>query len=160
MANKIYNATETPIVFTESGGSYVITLLNLGFGAGRISARADKGAGSKPSLYRWRAVIQWEDHPVATEYAEIYLAQSDGTKVDGGVGTADAALTLTQNLQLLGIVSAEAAAGSTDRIASGLVEIHDRYFSIGVFNRSAADNLKNSANVSNVTLTPVPAEIQ
>lgn len=162
MANKIYTAPETPLVFKGSGGDAVITLANLGFGAGRISARYDRGTGSKPRLYKWRGVVQWEDNPVAGEAAEILLAESDGTIVDGVVGVADAALTAGQrtNLGIMGIVRAQAATGSVDNVASSYVLISERYFSVGVWNASAAKNLKNTANVSYVILTPVPDEIQ
>jgi len=162
MSNKVYHAPETPVTFKESGGTAVLTLLNLGFGAGRISARVDRGAGSKPGLYRWRAVMQWENDPAAADYADIVLATSDGTLADGNVGSADAALTAAQksNCEVIGSVKAEAATGSTDRIASGTFTLLDRYFSIGVWNGSATKNLKNSANVSYVSVTPVPPEIQ
>jgi len=63
MANKIYGAIETAVTFKESGGDAVITLKNLGYGAGRLSARYDRGAGSKPRLYKCRAVMQWETAP-------------------------------------------------------------------------------------------------
>ena len=162
MANLIYYAPQTPVVFSDSDGDVVLTLQNLGFGAGRISARVDRGAGSKPGLYRVRSVFQWVASPAATDYAEIYLAGSDGTYPDGNVGTADAALASTQlnNLQLISVVSAEVATGAANRIGAGLFEILDRYYSIGVFNRSATKNLVNTANVSRVILTPVPPEVQ
>jgi len=162
MPNKIYSATETAIVFKDSGGDAVITTTNLGFGAGRISARYDRGAGSKPRLYKWRGVMQWENNPVAGEVVEIVLAESDGTLADGVVGTADAALTAGQkmNLGLVGIVRAQAATGSVDNIASGYCLISERYFSVGVWNGSAAKNLKNTANVSYLVFTAVPDEVQ
>ncbi len=160
MANKVYRAVETALTFKESGGDIVITLKNLGFGAGRISARVDRGAGSKPVRYKWRAVMQWEDHPAVADSVSLFLAESDGTVADGNVGTADAALTQLANLVEFGAVRAEAAAGSTNRIGSGVVRILDRYFSIGVWNRSATKNLKNADNVSYIILTPMPDEIQ
>jgi hypothetical protein len=162
MPNKQYHAPETTVTFKESGGDVVITLLNLGYGAGRISARVDRGSGSKPGLYRWRAVMQWENNPAATDYAEIVLSTSDGTDADGNVGTGDAALTSAQksNCDVIGSVKAEEATGSTARKSSGTFTILDRYYSIGVWNASATKNLKNSANVSYVILTPVPPEQQ
>ena len=44
MANKIYRAVETTLSFRDSGGDAVLSLLNLGFGVGRVSARYDRGA--------------------------------------------------------------------------------------------------------------------
>ena len=162
MPNKIYHAPETPIAFQESGGDVVLTFKNLGFGAGRVSARVDRGAGSMPGLYRWRAVVQWEDNPVAGEAARFHLITSDGTLADGVAGTADAAITAGQltNTDLIGLVLAQAAAGSVNNVASGTFEILDRYFSIAVWNASAAKNFKNADNVSKIILTPVPPEIQ
>lgn len=162
MANKVYAATETALVFKDSGGDAVITLQNLAAGVGRLSARYDRGTGSKPRRYKWRAVIQWETAPVVGEYAEIYLAESDGTTADANVGTADAALTAGQklNLPLIGLVAAQTTDTATSFVRSGYCWISERYFSVGVWNASAADNMENTANASTVTFTPVPDEIQ
>lgn len=162
MANKIYAAPETAITFQDSGGTVVLSLQNLAFGAGRISARRDRGAGSQPVVYEWRAVIQFETAPALDEVVEIYLSTSDGTYADGTIGTADAALTSDKrkNLKLLGLVRADTTSVTTDIVASGIVEIYSRYFSIGVWNGSAADNLENTANASKIILTPYPPEIQ
>lgn len=162
MANKIYGATETALVFKDSGGDAVITLQNLAYAAGRLSARYDRGAGSKPRLYKWRAVMQWETAPIVGEYAEIYIAESDGTTADANVGTADAALTAGQvsNLSAIGIVKAQTTDTATSFVRSGYCLISERYFSVGVWNYSAGDNLENTANACSVTLTPVPDEVQ
>jgi hypothetical protein len=162
MANKVYRATETALTFKDSGGDYVLSLQNKTYQAGQISARVDRGTGSKPRVYQWRAVIQWETNPSVGEYAEILIAESDGTNVDGNVGSVDAALTSGQksNLKLIGIVKAQTANSATSFIASGLCEINDRYFSVGVWNNSAGANLENTANASYVILTPMPDEIQ
>ena len=162
MANKVYRAVETALTFKDSGGDAVITLQNLGKGAGRISAVYDRGAGSKPRLYKWRAVVQFETAPVVGEQVEIMLSESDGTLADGVVGAADAALTSGQklNLQTIGIVRAQTTDTATNFIASGMCLINDRYFSVGVWNGSAGDNLEDTANVSQVVFTPMPDEIQ
>ena len=135
MANKIYHAPEATTTFQESGGDVAITLKNLGFGVGRVSARVDRGTGSKPGLYRWRSVIQWEDNPVAGEEARIYLVTSDGTLADGVASAYGDAITAGQltNTDLIGIVKAQAATGSVDNVSSGTFEILDRYFSIAVW---------------------------
>ncbi len=162
MANLIYTASQTAITFKESGGDAVITLINLGFGAGRVSAQYDRGAGSKPMRYSWKAVMQFETAPAVGELVEIYLAQSDGTNVDGNVGTADAALTTDKrrNLDLIGVVVADSTSTATSNIASGICYIWQRYFSVGVWNASAADNLENTANANYITFTPIPDEVQ
>jgi len=162
MTQKIYRAIETAITFKDSGGDAAITLQNLGFGAGRISARYDRGAGSKPMRYKWKAVVQFETAPAVGETVDLYKAESDGTYADGNVGSSDAALTSGQkkNLTLIGQVVAQTADAATNFIASGICMIWERYFSLGVWNASAGDNLKNTANVSVVTFTPMPDELQ
>lgn len=162
MANKVYRAAETSLTFKDSGGSAVITLQNLAYGAGRISARYDRGAGSLAAKYQWRGVFQFETAPVVGELIEIYIAESNGTDVDGNIGTADAALTSDKkrNLTLVGCVQVDTTATATNIVGSGICWIYDRYFSVGVWNGSAGDNLKNTANTSVITLTPYPDEIQ
>lgn len=162
MPNKIYYAPETAITFKDSGGSAVLTLQNLGFGAGRISAQYDRGAGSKPMRYSWKGVVQFETAPAVGELIELYLAQSNGTYVDGTVGTADAVLTTDKrrNLDFIGTIVADTTSTGTDIVNSGICYIWQRYVSVGVWNGSAGDNLKNTANVSIIELTPIPDEAQ
>lgn len=164
MPNKVYRALETAISFRDSGGDATLTLQNLAFGVGRVSARYDQGSGSKPRRWTWRGVFQFETAPLVGELVEIYLFTSDGTYADGVVGTADAALTSDQrrNGRYLGAVVVDKTSVTTDIVGSGAesFEINDRYFSIGVWNGSAGDNLENTANASRVILTPVPDEIQ
>ena len=162
MANKIYRAAETAITFRDSSGDAVIALQNLGFGVGRVSARYDRGSGSKPRIYQWRGVFQFETAPIVGELIELYLFESDGTYMDGTLGTSDAALSSAKrnNGNPIGSVVVDTTSTGTDIIKSGLCLIHDRYISIGVWNGSAGDNLKNTANTSRVILTPYPDEIQ
>jgi hypothetical protein len=162
MTGKVYRALETPIVFTDSSGDEAITLQNLASGAIRVSDQHDRGTGSKPAKYRWRSVIQWSSTPTLATWAEIYIAGSDGTYVDGTVGTSDASVgssTQLKNLLWIGNVIVQSASAATDMIASGECVIVDRYFSVVVYNR-ANIAFQNTANVSNVILTPAPDEIQ
>lgn len=163
MPNKVYRAVETAITFRDSGGDVVITLQNLAFGAGRVSARYDRGAGSLAQLHEVKAVVQFETAPAVGEAVEIYLFQSDGTYMDGTLGTADAALTTDKrrNGMLIGAVIADTTATATDIIATFQnVPISSRYYSIGVWNASAGDNLENTANASRIIVTPMPPELQ
>lgn len=162
MPNKIYYTPETAITFKDSGGSAVLTLQNLGFGAGRISARYDRGAGAKPMRHRWTGAFQFETAPAIGETIEIYLSASDGAYADGTVGTSDAALTSDKrrNLKLIGTVVVDTTLTGTDIVRSGTCEIASRYISTGVWNASNGDNLKNTANTSMVILEPIPDEIQ
>ena len=162
MANEIYRAIGTPIVFSDSDGTEPITLQNLATGAGRLSDRYDRGAGSQPWLYIWRAVIPFETAPVVGEMVEIRKYESDGTNADAGVGASDAALTENQRSydnSLLGIVTVNTTSTDTACIASGICLISERYFSVGVWN-ATADNMQDDANAARVIFTPIPPEIQ
>lgn len=163
MPNLIYTKRETPIVFRDSGGDAVITLQNLGFGAGRVSARYDRGAGSKPKLYTVTGIFQYETAPQLGEAVEVYLFQSDGTYVDGNIGTTDAALTSDKRrngLPILFVVADTTATGTNIIRRAVNVEIVDQYFSVGVWNASTGDNLRNVANTSLLIFTPQPDEVQ
>lgn len=162
MPNAIYRAIGTTLSFRDSGGDAVLTLQNLAFGAGRVSARYDRGAGSLPRLYHWRAIVQFETAPAVGEIVEIYLFESDGTYMDGTLGTSDAALgsDKRKNGKLIGVIVVDTTSTATDIVASGMCLINQRYFSVGVWNGSAGDNLKNTANTSRVNLAPVNDEIQ
>ena len=163
MPSKVYRATETPIVFRDSGGDVVITLNNLGFGAGRVSARYDRGAGSQAEPHEVIGVFQFATAPALGEAIELYLFQSDGTYMDGTLGTADDVLTADKrrNGILIGAVIVDTTSTATNIIARFQnVSITSRYYSIGVWNASAGDNLNNSANTSRVIVTPMPPEAQ
>jgi hypothetical protein len=162
MANGIYRAYGTTLSFRDSGGDAVITLKNLGFGAGRVSARYDRGSGSQPREFAWRAVIQFETAPVVGELVEIYVFESDGTYMDGTLGTSDAALgsDKRKNGKLIGVVVVDTTSTATDIIAGGMCLINERYFSVGVWNGSAGDNLEDTTNACRINLTPVNPEIQ
>jgi len=157
MASLIYRAVETSITFKDSGGSAVWTLQNLAADAKRISARYDRGDGSLPARYRWRAVVQWTATPVVGQWAEFYIAGSDGTNADGNIGTSDAAVlhVALWNMLHVGVVRVQTAAGATNNIASGIVDIWDRYISVGIWNQASV-GLQNTANVSFLILTPTP----
>lgn len=162
MANQILLLPGTALTFKDSGGDAVITLQNLAFGAGRISARYDRGAGAKPMWYKVRFIAQYNTAPQTSEFAEAYLYESDGTYVDGNVGTADAALTSAKlaNGKIINMNEVDTTSTATNIISSGICLISDRYFSIGVWDRSSGDNFQNTANASLIILTPLSQEIQ
>jgi hypothetical protein len=61
----------------------------------------------------------------------------------------------------IGAVIADTTSTATNIVARFKdVPITSRYYSIGVWNASAADNLENTANASRVIVTPMPPEIQ
>ena len=163
MPRKIYRAIQAALTFRDSGGSYVLTLQNLGTTSGRLSAQVDRGAGSKPTRYKWKGVIQWALNPVVGDRVEILFGESDGILApDANVGVADIAISEgdTTNLRRIGLVRAQAVVGGVNNISSGVVTILDRYFQVGVFNRSTTIGLQNTANTSLVIFTPMPDEVQ
>lgn len=164
MVNKLYTAPEAVITFQDSGGDAVITLQNLGAGAGRYSARYDRGAGSIAAWYRLRFIWQMDTAGVVGQALEVYVSSwsEDGSYSDGALGTSDAALTadMRRNLgnpALIGTVDKITATANI--IASTIIFVPTRYITLGVWN-DTADNLENTANVSLLTLTPYPGEIQ
>lgn len=162
MPNKIYRAIETAIAFTDSTGDVVLVLNNLASNTGRNSVGVDRGTGSLPYRYKWKAVIQWNAAPSIGDAAEIYIIESDGTYVDGVVNlTTGGTYTSGQalNMKQVGAARAQTASSATNFIASGICNIYERYFGVGVFNRSA-QNLRAANNVSRVILTPIPDEVQ
>lgn len=160
----VYAAPGTPITFTDSGGSAVITLAGLAANSSRLSARYDRGAGSLPRRYQWRMVFQINGTPGIGASAKLFIVDSDGTYATGNFGTADAAVTLTDggtelNIRFVGWDWVTSATGSYDFIASGLCTLYDQYFSIIVKNVNA-QAFVNTANVNYVIFTPVPEETQ
>jgi hypothetical protein len=164
MPNLVYRAVESAIDFRDSGGVVVLTLNNLAFGAGRVSARYDRGAGSRARLHEVRGVFQAASGGFSIgDPIELWLFQSDGTYADGLVGSADASLATNarRNGIFIGNVLADTAVAGTDIVASFQdVVITSRYYSIGVWNGAASRNLNNVANSCRVIVTPMPDEIQ
>ena len=156
MPNKIYLAAQPQKVFADSG-DYPLILSSLGVNAGRSSVLFDRGAGSVPVKYKWRAVITWAAAPVAWDIAEIYVCESDGTLNDATwVANASLAADAFLNAVWLGSVYCQ----TTTSISSGSCILSSRYFMIGVWNRSTSKTLSATANTSKVILTAMPNEIQ
>lgn len=162
MANKIYGAPESAVTFKASGGDVTFTPQNVSSGAGRISAQWDRGAGSKPTVYVWRAVTKAAAALAVGVALEIYFATSDGTSVDGNQGTADAAFTSSdkrRNVKYVGAVISDSTSNGEVQVASGLVEIRSRYVSVVWWN-ALGQALTNTAGDHTFSLTPVPDEVQ
>ena len=162
MANKIYVARETPVVWSDTAGDLAITINNLAAAAGRVGAQKDWGAGSTSEWYEWRLTVQFETAPVVGETVDIYLSTSDGTEEDGQVGVADAALSAAdklKNLHYIGSLVVDVATVDIDFTASGICRITTRYVS-PVIHNNTADNLQATNDTGEFTLTPIPPEIQ
>jgi len=163
MAHLIYRAQETAIQFSDTDGDYAITLANLATGAGRISTRVDRGAGSKPMRYKWRASFQFQATPAVglTGQVDMLLCESDGTYADANLGTTDSAIGtwyVASNLQTIGQVRVQSATANLSFVSSGICWIVERYFQVGVWNYSTA--LRNLSNTNRIIVIPMPDEVQ
>lgn len=161
--NDIYWDRGTSKLFADSAQSedVTITLSALASGAGRYSARYDKGSGSQPTKFSWECHLQLTGTNVVGEVVEFYVALSDGTNAQGALGTSDAALATDKrkNLTLIGVLVVDQTTTNTTMVAHGTVDIYTRYFSLGVWNATALA-LKTDTAVHGCTFTPVFPEIQ
>ncbi len=161
MANKVYAARETGIVWSDTAGDLVMTLNNLAADAVRVGARKDWGAGSTSEWYTWRLTVQFETPPVVGETIDVYLSLSDGTEEDGQVGVADAAgdTNTLKNLKHIGSLIVTSTDADHDMTASGICRIPTRYAS-PIIHNNTVDNLQATNDTGELTLTPIPPEVQ
>lgn len=162
MANKVYIAEETAKTWTDTGGDYTLDLGSLSADGVRVGAQGDLGAAPRADQYQFKLVIDgFDTAPVVGETVDLYLAFSDGTYVDGDVGTADAAGFTADlpNLMYAGSASVQTITAGDNLIISGLVQITQRYVSPVVHNNTA-DDLLGTADAHKFILTPVPPEVQ
>jgi hypothetical protein len=161
--SRIYTVRETAILFADSAQTEdaTLTLSALASGAGRVSARYDRGAGAIASLYEWRLNWSLSGTNVLLAAAEIWIFTSDGTNADGIVGTADAALATGQRNagKLAGLALVTQTTTNTVMTSSGYVWIPSRYVSMGVWNATTLA-FQTSTSLHQLYLIPVPDEAQ
>lgn len=163
-ANKLYVTPETVITFADSAQTptATITLSALATVTGRVSAQHDRGAGAHAMCYLWFATFQLTGTNVVGSTIDLYLALSDGTNVDGSVGTADAALASVNNLLALRFIGSLPVYQTTTNTAmntSGFYCTAARYMSLVVYNATTLP-LKTDTGVHKVSFFPMPMEIQ
>jgi len=162
MPNKIYINPETAITFKASGGTVAFTPTSLAASAGRVSAQHDRGTSARAASFEWRVKTKFNTQPVVNEIIELYLATSDGTIVDGNVGTADAALASGDkwnNLHYIGSIVVDKADVAEVFHASGEFRLIAQKFSVVWWNNTA-DALSSTAGDHEFIATPIPPEIQ
>ena len=162
MANKVYIARETPVVWSDTAGDLVMTLNNLATTVARIGAQKDWGAGSTSEWYEWRLTVEFETAPVVGETVDIYLSTTDGTEEDGQEGVADANVAdnnSLKNMHYIGSLVVTSTGADHPMTASGICRIATRYVS-PVIHNNTADNLRADNDSGEFTLTPIPPEIQ
>lgn len=162
MANLIYVNRGTSIVWSDTAGDLAMTLKNLTAGAGQVGAQKDLGAGSTPEWFTWRLTVQFDSAPDVGETVEVYISTSDGSEEDGQEGTTDAPLGASdslKNMDLVGLLVVTSSDASHDMTASGICRIPTQYFQPVVYNNTSY-NLRNTDDTSELTLTPIPSEVQ
>lgn len=162
MANKIYQAAETALVWTDTSGDYAMTLNGLAAEAGRQGAVHDFGVAARAAPHGWRAWFRAATTPVTGEQVEVYAKTSDGSRPDNDDGTGDIALSSAdklRNLHLLGVIIVDQAATGVTFAASGLVWLPHRYVMPVLYN-ATADAFVASDDVCGFSLTAVPPEVQ
>ena len=166
MANKVYLAPETAIIWSDAaytGETYVMDLGGLAADGAHVGAQGDLGTGSNPQQFHWQFVVDgFDTAPVVGEQVHIFLAFSrDATDIDGDVGSADAAAATVDlpNLLHIGTAVVQTTTAGDELIISGIVEIGSRYVSPVVHN-DTADVLLSTSDAHTFILTPIPPEIQ
>ena len=162
MANEVYLVRGTPVVWSDTTGDLAITINNLATVTGRVGAQKDWGAGAQPDEYLWRLTVQFETAPVVGQTVDCYISTSDGTRPDGEVGVADAALSAAdkvKNLLYVGSLVVDVATVDIDFTASGTCRIPTRYCCPVIFNNTA-DNLQATNDTGEFTLTPIYSQGQ
>lgn len=139
----------------EADADYAWSMEGVANAAGRMSAVIDLGVAPRPYMYRWRCKCAFQATPTAGEKLRLYKSESDGTYEDGDVGVADAALAAAQltNMKQFGAVTVDTA-DTSDQITGGVVEVHERYVSIGGWNASGATLNATDSNFY-FSLTPI-----
>ena len=152
---------ETTKTWTDTGGDYAMDLGALAADAVRVGTQGDLGAAPRADQYSWKLVIDgFDTAPVVGETVDLYLAFSDGTYVDGDVGTSDAAGATVDlpNLLFLGSAVVQTTTAGDNLIISGMVQIAQRYVS-PVIHNNTQDALLSTADSHKFILTPVPPEV-
>ena len=135
--------------------SATITLSALAASTGRVSAQLDRGSGFAPAWFTWRFNYGLNGSNIVGASVGLYLATSDGTSVDGAVGTADAAVSTVEflrALQLVGSTSVYQTTTNTKMTHSGYLFVPWRYISAAVWNFTTLP-FQNSTSVHQLILT-------
>lgn len=169
--SKQFMRPDTQITFCASGCTNAMTMDNIGSAAGRVAAQYDKdslglngasGARAMPADWKWRCNWSLTGTNVVDSTIELWIATSDGTNVDGVVGTTNAALGSANQRKALifaGQLVVYQTTTNTTMTASGMVRIPDRYFSPVMYNNTGLST-QNSANVNKCWFQPLYQEMQ
>ena len=164
MTANVYKIDGTQTVWADSGADKVMTLQNLGAGILRQGAVLDLGVGSTARCNRFLLRVNFELETAGTtnDYVDVFLKRGDGTYADNADADGDAASTSAKTINCLkvGSVWVDAAAADVMFSAAWIVTIDERYVAPILWNRCAAVNFQNTANINKVTLTEMPYQAQ
>jgi hypothetical protein len=152
MANAIQiDGTAWKKVNGEAGADTAWSMEGVTNGAGQVSAQADLGALPRGAIIDWQCEAQFQATPTQGKGIELYASGADQTssRVDGDIGTSDAALgdvDMRRNLYQFGYVVSENAAASEKCIASGYFPWTKRYISFVGYNDSGATTNATDSN--------------
>lgn len=163
MANLIPHAKGTPIVWTDTGGTYAMDMGGLTAGSVRAGTYGDLGAGDVALLYRWRLVVDgFTAAPTIGDKVHVYLSYSDDATIfDGDVSGTDGASStvVLPNVEYLRTATVQTTTAGDEVVISGLVEIGAQYVVPIVYN-DTGNIFANSGDAHSFTLTPLTPEIQ
>jgi hypothetical protein len=153
MANEIYIAESTTYkIQNHDTPDAVWTMEGLANAAGRVSAQLDLGATPRAPFLFWQGEVQFQATPTQGKGVELYVARAitgSNTRMDGDVGTSDAALgdvDMRRNLAPIGYIVSENAAASEKCIASGWFFHPARYIQLIGYNDAGASINSTAAN--------------
>lgn len=167
---KIYGVRESAIIFRDAGqtpsASAQMTLANLLAGQGRVSAQYDRGSGARAPTLCWRCTFALTGANIPGAALELYVATSDGTRVDGQVATTDSSLaaldtTRVYTMRPLGVFRVNQETTNTPMHGSGCSPeiLPDQLISLVIVNRTTLPT-QNSASVNRCEIIPTALEVQ
>jgi len=138
--SQLINKGVTSKTFKATGGDVAITIsagTNLANNAGRVSAQVDLGAFPRTTMYEWKAKFRSQVAATLAAAVTLYIAQGDGTYIDGNLGAADAAVAgadKLNNLKQIGQILVDISNTTDYMQASGVFSCYSRYMSLLVRN--------------------------
>ena len=152
----------TPILFAPVSYDALLSAVSITNGAGRLSARHDRGSGALPARYAWDCRLETAAAATIGRALSLYwagaTAATGGTTCDGSFSESDQAISsveLLRNLRPMGIVQADTTANPGIFGGSGIVHITRRYIQCGFWNNLGA-TLSGTNTKFVLTLTPIP----
>jgi len=168
MPSKSYQASETAIVWTDTGGDELLDLGSLAADGVVMGSFTDLGASPRSDIYEVELHIDgFDTTPVVGEVVELWFSQSNATTGFDGQPTTDpttsAEGTMTaaqaENCTFACAARVYAATAADEIQKRATIRLTGRYVSAVVINRTA-DALLGTSDAHTVTLTPIPQEGQ